>query len=61
MPRGCQGVAAGGLRAGRATLQSLPGGHGDVQHHVGHAVVSVAGGLSVISLLQLTRNQWGEI
>lgn len=54
-------MAAGGLRAGRAALQSLPGGHGDVQHHVGHAVVGVAGGLSVIALLQLTGDQWGEI
>lgn len=61
VPGGRQGVAAGGLRAGRAALQSLPGGHGDVQHHAGHAVVGVAGGLSVIPLLQLTRDQWGGI
>lgn len=38
-------MAAGGLRAGRAALQGLPGCRGDVQHHAGHALVRVAGGL----------------
>ena len=43
MPGSGQGVAAGGLRAGRAALQGLPGGRGGVQHHTGNAVVGVAG------------------
>lgn len=47
-------MATGGLRAGCAALQGLPGGCGDLQYHAGHAVVSVAGGLILIPLLRLT-------
>lgn len=46
MPGSGQGVATGGIRAGCVALQGLPGGHGGLQHHTGHSVVSVAGGLS---------------
>lgn len=47
MPGSGQGVATGGIRAGCVALQGLPGGHGGLQHHTGHSVVSVAGGLSL--------------
>lgn len=54
-PGSGQGVAAGRLRAGRAALQSILGGHGGLQHHTGHSVVSVAGRLSVLSVLRWTH------
>lgn len=60
VPRGGQGVAAGGLRAGRAALQGLSSGSGDLQYHAGHAMVSVAGGLIVIPLLWLIGDRRGE-
>lgn len=60
VPRGRQGVAAGGLRAGRAALQGLPGGRGGVQHHAGHAVVSVAGRLSLAPLNRCGHELSGE-
>lgn len=60
MPGSGQGVAAGWLRAGRAALQSLLGSHGDLQHHTGHAVVGVAGRLSLIPVLQWTQDQCVE-
>lgn len=60
MPGSCQRVAAGRLRAGRAALQSLLSGCGGLQHHTGHAVVSVAGRLSLTSVLLWTQAQWVE-
>lgn len=60
VPGGCQGVAAGWLRAGRAALQSLPGGRGGLQHHTGHAVVRVAGRLSLTAVRRWTQAQWGK-
>lgn len=60
MPGGRQGVAAGRLRAGRAALQSLLSGRGGLQHHTGHAVVGVAGRLSLPPVLLWTQAQWVE-
>lgn len=60
MPGNCQGVAAGWLRAGCAALQSLLSGHGGLQHHTGHTVVSVAGCLIVSAVQMWTKVQWME-
>lgn len=60
MPGSRQGVAAGRLCAGRAALQSLLSGRGGLQHHTGHAVVCVAGRLSLTSVLLWTQAQWVE-
>lgn len=60
MPGSCQGMAAGWLRAGRAALQSLLSGHGGLQHHTGHTVVSVAGRLIVCAVRMWTKAHWIE-
>lgn len=60
VPGSCQGVAAGRLRAGCAALSSLLSGHSGLQHHTGHAVVSVASGLSFTPVLLWTQAQWVE-
>lgn len=41
-PRGGPGMAACGLRAGRAALPHLPGGGAGLQHHPGYSVVHLA-------------------
>lgn len=60
VPWSRQGMAAGWLRPGRAALQGLLGGCGGLQHHTGHAVVSVARCLSLTTVALWTKAQWVE-
>lgn len=49
----CQGVAAVGLRTGRAALQGLPGGHAGLQHYPGDPLIRVP--------VRMSASQWRRV